>query len=85
MNQHPEKLDLTSLDIAAGQREKLRQNSFRRHFEALDVGFQRGDRCQRDLRTRGSLLLLASGGASSDNLTPCRRPVTGIFPEDFQT
>ena len=25
MNEHPEKLDLTSLDIAAGQREKLRQ------------------------------------------------------------
>jgi hypothetical protein len=31
-----------------------------------------------------SLLLLASGGASADNLTPYKRPVTGIFPENFK-
>jgi hypothetical protein len=32
-----------------------------------------------------SLLLLASGGASADKLQPCKHPVTGIFPENFQT
>jgi hypothetical protein len=32
-----------------------------------------------------SLLLLASGAASSDKMTPRKRPKPGIFPEDFQT